>query len=193
MFTSPPKRKPNKNQNRQTEDAQTASSSDTLNQTVLLDLISEDMASGGRPTESETIMEVDALSTDANTSVRTNTANIPLPVGRGRGYRTPTSPIGTISRISPVDNILGTVCSRLNAVDGRLTAIESIKEKVDVIMEKFNELLKIQNVNIAHVNSDRQNNDNETGAFLRTNFPSERGVNIGNSTSEYLGDTEPPE
>lgn len=151
------------------------------------------MANSNQSVESETNVEVDEMTTNANVSVKTNTINISSSVGRGRGCRTPTPPMGTLLRISPVDNTLGTVYSRLDALGSRLAAIESIREKVDIITENFNELLRARNVNNTDANLNRQNTDNEPAAVLRVNLASEGGVNMENPIPDYLSDYETDE
>lgn len=114
-------------------------SSNTLKSNYHVRSKSKDMTNSNQSIESETNVEVDKMITNANVSVKTNTINIPSSIGRNK-CRTSTPPMRTLLRISSVDKTLGTVCSRLDALDGRLATIESIREKVDIMIKKFNEL-----------------------------------------------------
>lgn len=191
MFFSPTKRRPNKIQTRQKENADSVSAIDAVSQAV--DRASLTGAEGGQSYAGGSLTGIEE-GPSANALIDVSVANAPPAIGRGRGIRTPTPPTTGSRRATSIDNALGVVESRLNMFDKRISAIESMKGAIDTMVSRFEELLKMQ-TELVGSQSAVVTNANPTERRLRTlpqnRITIERRTNLrGHVTGNYSSDDE---
>ena len=154
MFFSPPRRKPNKNQTRPTDNTVKSLTSNNLNQATTMDQTDRLIENNGGNTADESNPNVGSL-------IETSLTNIPLHIGRGRGSRTPTPTLLTLQGTTAINHMFETVNSRMDILEERLAAVNTLQNSVDTLLTKFNEVLKLQTLINDCANSNRRNIDQE--------------------------------